>query len=39
LGQIVQALRGSLDSPMHNTVSASLTGAISNKDMSEASKP
>jgi TRAP-type C4-dicarboxylate transport system permease small subunit len=39
LGQIVQALRGSLDSPMHNTVSASLTGAISNKDMSEVSKP
>ena len=39
LGQIVQAMRGSMDSPMDNTVSASLTGAISNKDMSEVSKP
>jgi TRAP-type C4-dicarboxylate transport system permease small subunit len=39
LGQIVQAMRGSMDSPMCNTVSASLTGAISNKDMSEVSKP
>ena len=39
LGQIVQAMRGSMDSLMDNTVSASLTGAISNKDMSEASKP
>ena len=39
LGQIVQAMRGSTDSPMDNTVSASLTGAISNKDMNEASKP
>lgn len=39
LGQIVQAMRGSMDSLMDNTVSASLTGAISNKDMSEVSKP
>ena len=39
LGQIVQAMRGSMDSTMDNTVSASLTGAISKKDMSEASKP
>jgi TRAP-type C4-dicarboxylate transport system permease small subunit len=39
LGQIVQAMRGSTDSPMDNTVSAALKGAISNKDMSEVSKP
>ncbi len=39
LGQIVQALRSSMDSPMDSTVSASLAGEISNKDMSEVVKP
>ena len=39
LGQIVQALRGPMGSPMDNTVSAPLAGEISNKDMSEVAKP
>ncbi len=39
LGQIVQALRGPMGSPMDNTVSAPLAGEISNKDMSEVVKP
>ena len=39
LGQIVQALRGPMGSPMDSTVSASLAGEISNKDMSEVAKP
>ena len=39
LGQIVQAMRGSMDSPMDNTVSTSLAGEISNEHMSEVAKP
>ena len=39
LGQIVQALRGPMDSPVDSPGSASLAGEISNKDMSEVAKP
>jgi len=39
LGQIVQALRGSMDSPMDNSAGASLVGASSNKGIGGATPP